>query len=64
MLVVGPAARGIARPLGGRAHVFDDVATASPTFLELVEPGDLVLVKASNSVGLGRLAELLKGRGA
>jgi UDP-N-acetylmuramoyl-tripeptide--D-alanyl-D-alanine ligase len=64
VLVVGAAARGIARPLEGRARVFDDVAAAGPTFLELVEPGDLVLVKASNSVGLGRLAELLKGRGA
>jgi UDP-N-acetylmuramoyl-tripeptide--D-alanyl-D-alanine ligase len=64
LLVVGAEARGIARSFGGRARVFDDVAAAGPAFMEIVEPGDLVLIKASNSIGLGRLAELLKGRGA
>jgi UDP-N-acetylmuramoyl-tripeptide--D-alanyl-D-alanine ligase len=62
LLVVGAAARGIARAAGSVARTFDDVDAAAPSFLEMVEPGDLVLVKASNSIGLGRLAELLKGR--
>jgi UDP-N-acetylmuramoyl-tripeptide--D-alanyl-D-alanine ligase len=42
---------------GGTATVtFDDLATASAVLPSLLEPSDAVLVKASNSVGLGRLA--------
>lgn len=64
VLVIGAGARSIARPFGGRARTFDDVDAAGPEFMKVVVPGDLVLIKASNSIGLGRLAELLKGRSA
>ena len=39
----------------------DDAAEAVPLVRELLEPGDVVLVKASRSAGLERLAEALSG---
>ena len=44
-----------------RADAADD---AAEILAALVRPGDVVLVKASNSIGLARLVEAMAGGGA
>ncbi len=62
LVLVGEDMRPLEDALGGRVHVIragsaDDAAEA---IARLLRPGDAVLVKASNSVGLARVVELLK----
>ncbi|WP_375428332.1 UDP-N-acetylmuramoyl-tripeptide--D-alanyl-D-alanine ligase [uncultured Sphingomonas sp.] len=62
-LLVGEAMRPLARALEGRVdlvHVADADA-ASVALRELIAPGDAVLVKGSNGVGLSRLVAGLGG---
>ncbi len=44
---------------GGEVHRAPDAQAAAATFRELVEPGDVVLVKGSRSVSLERVAQAL-----
>jgi UDP-N-acetylmuramoyl-tripeptide--D-alanyl-D-alanine ligase len=53
---------GLARGAGSAvAAVVADVAAAARTVVSLVEPGDVVLVKASRATGLERLSEAIGG---
>ena len=67
LVVVGPDAEAIADGAAGvdgwtgRAHRVADAAAAGEVLLAQVEPGDVVLVKASNSEQLWRLADQLLG---
>jgi len=59
LLAVGELARGY---LGGGVQVTSwapDAETAAAEAAELVQPGDIVLIKASRAVGLERVAEAL-----
>jgi UDP-N-acetylmuramoyl-tripeptide--D-alanyl-D-alanine ligase len=62
---VGPltrAATSRARALGLSVHEADDAEAAAARLLELAAPGDIVLVKASRSIGLERVARALEER--
>jgi UDP-N-acetylmuramoyl-tripeptide--D-alanyl-D-alanine ligase len=41
--------------------IADDVEQAADALLSMLRPGDAVLVKASNSVGLAKLVERVSG---
>ena len=64
LIAVGTAARGMARAArdGGlrETREFADVASASSGVPMLLEPGDVVLLKASRSTGLERVAGALR----
>ena len=51
---------GIASGAGAIAHAADDAEAAMAMLDDLIEPGDVVLVKASRAVGLEGLAALLR----
>ncbi len=55
LVVVGPD-HGYAVGFSGRAHKATDIEDAADTLSHIIEPGDAVLVKASRSAGLERLA--------
>jgi len=59
LILIGEEMQPLAVALGGQAGVerAADVDQATEMLLRLVRPGDAVLVKASNSVGLARLVE-------
>jgi UDP-N-acetylmuramoyl-tripeptide--D-alanyl-D-alanine ligase len=62
-ILVGPEMAPLAKALGGQvkmAHVAD-AATAIPLAREAIGPGDAMLVKGSNSIGLAALVEALAG---
>jgi UDP-N-acetylmuramoyl-tripeptide--D-alanyl-D-alanine ligase len=62
-ILVGPEMKALAKALGGQvkmAHVAD-AAAAIPIAREAVGPGDALLVKGSNSIGLAALVEALAG---
>ena len=62
-ILVGPEMEALAKALGGQvkmAHVAD-AATAIPLAREAIGPGDAMLVKGSNSIGLAALVEALAG---
>jgi UDP-N-acetylmuramoyl-tripeptide--D-alanyl-D-alanine ligase len=62
-ILVGEEMRALAKALGGQvkmAHV-PDAAAAIPIAREAIGPGDAVLVKGSNSIGLAALVEALAG---
>ena len=63
-LLVGEAMAPLARALEGRAHIVHvpDTAAAMARLPGLLAPGDAVLVKGSNGVGLGRLVAALGGK--
>jgi UDP-N-acetylmuramoyl-tripeptide--D-alanyl-D-alanine ligase len=46
---------------GSESTMVDDADAALELLRAELEPGDVVLVKASNSAGLGKLAEALLG---
>jgi UDP-N-acetylmuramoyl-tripeptide--D-alanyl-D-alanine ligase len=46
---------------GGEATLVDDADAALALLRDELEPGDVVLVKASNAAGLGTMAESLAG---
>ncbi|MFC0580829.1 UDP-N-acetylmuramoyl-tripeptide--D-alanyl-D-alanine ligase [Micrococcoides hystricis] len=48
---------------GSEAYYVEDIAAAEALLNERVRPEDIVLLKASNSVGLGPLGDRLAGRG-
>lgn len=61
-VVVGEGAAGILRGLraaGGEGRAVADVEGARAVLTTMLQPGDVVLVKASNSTGLTRLGDLL-----
>jgi UDP-N-acetylmuramoyl-tripeptide--D-alanyl-D-alanine ligase len=62
-ILVGEEMRALAKALGQKVnfeHV-PDVASAIDRVREAIAPGDAILVKGSNSVGLSRLVETLAG---
>ena len=63
LILIGPDMAPLAEALGDRLAVecADDVEQAQKRLLDAAGPGDAVLVKASNSVGLGRLVERITG---
>lgn len=58
VIVVGPD-HGYGLGAGGRTVHVTDIQTARDTLASLVEPGDVVLVKASRAAGLEQLASTL-----
>jgi UDP-N-acetylmuramoyl-tripeptide--D-alanyl-D-alanine ligase len=52
LVTVGPLAAAIAEPFDGEVHSVPDAAAAAELVPQLLEPGDLVLVKGSLAVGL------------
>jgi UDP-N-acetylmuramoyl-tripeptide--D-alanyl-D-alanine ligase len=63
VILVGEETRPLEQALGNQVRVerADDVNGAADLLLREVQPGDAVLVKASNSVGLARLVERVAG---
>ena len=64
-LLVGPEMAALANALEGRidfAHVAD-AGAALDSIEALIAPGDAILVKGSNAIGLSRLVERLRSRG-
>ena len=59
LILIGNEMRSLERALSGNAKAVcvDSVDEATDTLRKLVRPGDAVLVKASNSVGLAKLVE-------
>ncbi|MEO7655600.1 MAG: cyanophycin synthetase, partial [Sphingomicrobium sp.] len=64
-IFIGPEMEPLADALGGQVAVVRaaDADQATDLLLEAAGPGDAVLVKASNTVGLARLVERLRGAG-
>ena len=63
-LLVGTGMEPLAEALEGRTEVrhVADAATADAAFAQLIAPGDAILIKGSNSVGLSALVASLKAR--
>jgi UDP-N-acetylmuramoyl-tripeptide--D-alanyl-D-alanine ligase len=59
LVTVGPLAAAIAERFDGKAQVVADAGEAAAIVPELLEPGDVVLVKGSLGVGLKRVCEAL-----
>jgi UDP-N-acetylmuramoyl-tripeptide--D-alanyl-D-alanine ligase len=59
LIAVGPRAAAMVGPFAGEAVAVADAGAAAALAAELVEPGDLVLVKGSRGVGLEVVAETL-----
>jgi len=59
LVTVGPRAAAMLDEFDGEAHAVADAEEAAALAGELLGEGDLVLVKASNGVGLWRVAEAL-----
>ncbi|HET9355745.1 MAG TPA: UDP-N-acetylmuramoyl-tripeptide--D-alanyl-D-alanine ligase [Sphingomicrobium sp.] len=66
LILIGPEYDGLASALDGRIAVdrVSDVTEATERLLAILAPGDAVLVKASNSIGLARLVERVAGNRA
>lgn len=62
VIAVGPRAAAIAEGYPGELHRAADALTAAGRLEEVLRPGDIVLVKASNGVGLGALCDTLRRR--
>ncbi len=60
LVTVGPLAAEMAAAFGGEHHHAADAAGATAILQELLAPGDVVLVKASNGVGLRAVCESLR----
>jgi UDP-N-acetylmuramoyl-tripeptide--D-alanyl-D-alanine ligase len=63
LVTVGPHAAAMAEVFGREAHAVPDAVAAAQLTSELVRPGDLVLIKGSNGVGLSVVAQRLRARG-
>ena len=64
-LLVGPGMAALANALEGRidfAHV-PDASAAIESIDTLIAPGDAILIKGSNAIGLSRLVEHLRSKG-
>ncbi|NUT00233.1 MAG: UDP-N-acetylmuramoylalanyl-D-glutamyl-2, 6-diaminopimelate--D-alanyl-D-alanine ligase, partial [Sphingomonas sp.] len=63
VILIGDEMRPLAESIVGRVGVdlADDVEDATAALLSMIRPGDAVLVKASNSVGLAKLIERVSG---
>ncbi len=63
LILVGEEMRPLEKALDGAVAVdrADDVEAATELLARLVRPGDAVLVKASNSIGLAKLVERMAG---
>jgi UDP-N-acetylmuramoyl-tripeptide--D-alanyl-D-alanine ligase len=59
LVTVGPLAAAIAERFDGEAHSVADAGEAAALVGELLEPGDIVLVKGSRGVGLELVCEAL-----
>jgi UDP-N-acetylmuramoyl-tripeptide--D-alanyl-D-alanine ligase len=59
MLGVGPRAVAMAQAFAAEALLAPDAEAATELLAEIVRPGDVVLVKGSNAVGLERVCERL-----
>jgi UDP-N-acetylmuramoyl-tripeptide--D-alanyl-D-alanine ligase len=62
-LLVGSGIEPLAKALEGRldcAH-WPDAAAAEEALLKIIQPGDAILIKGSNAIGLGRIVETLRG---
>jgi UDP-N-acetylmuramoyl-tripeptide--D-alanyl-D-alanine ligase len=59
LILIGDEMRPLEKAVGGQVSVdrVNSVEEATDTLRGLVRPGDAVLVKASNSVGLAKLVE-------
>ncbi len=66
LILIGPEMDSTVAALDGRiaATQVADVAAATAALKDMVAPGDAVLVKASNSVGLAKLVEAMTGGAA
>ena len=63
LILIGEEMAPLARALDGAIEItrVDSVEEATDALMQLVRPGDAVLVKASNSVGLAKLVERVSG---
>ena len=63
LVLVGEEMRPLEEAIGGRVHVTRarDADEAADALSRLLKPGDAVLIKASNSVGLARVVERVAG---
>ena len=63
LILIGEEMRPLAEEVVGKVSLdlVSDVDEATGELLKLLHPGDAVLVKASNSVGLARLVERVAG---
>jgi UDP-N-acetylmuramoyl-tripeptide--D-alanyl-D-alanine ligase len=63
LILVGEEMRPLEKALNGAVHVdrAKDVMQATDLLARLIQPGDAVLVKASNSIGLAKLVERMAG---
>ena len=63
LILIGPEFDGLERAVEGRIEVdrVADVDEATGRLLDVLAPGDAVLVKASNSIGLARLVDRVAG---
>jgi UDP-N-acetylmuramoyl-tripeptide--D-alanyl-D-alanine ligase len=59
LITVGPLAAAMAEEFRGERHVLADARAAAELVPKLLRAGDVVLVKASNGVGLGLVCETL-----
>jgi UDP-N-acetylmuramoyl-tripeptide--D-alanyl-D-alanine ligase len=59
LVAVGPLSALMPAAFGGEAHVVADARSAAALASEIVQPGDVVLVKASRGIGLETVAEAL-----
>jgi UDP-N-acetylmuramoyl-tripeptide--D-alanyl-D-alanine ligase len=60
LVTVGPLAAAMADSFGGEAHAVADAREAAALVQELLEPGDLVLVKGSRGIGLELVCQSLQ----
>jgi UDP-N-acetylmuramoyl-tripeptide--D-alanyl-D-alanine ligase len=63
LILIGEEMRPLDEALDDRVPVdrVDSVDEATEALMRIIRPGDAVLVKASNSVGLARLVERVSG---
>jgi UDP-N-acetylmuramoyl-tripeptide--D-alanyl-D-alanine ligase len=62
LVTVGPLAVAMGEAFAGQTYAVADAAEAAAILPELLEPGDVVLVKGSRGVGLEVVAEALRER--